>query len=154
MYKKKKCKSPPPPIEINETIRKLIEYLAGLFIIFSSDPRPVIPTPMMETHNTKIVFFDEWSKKGSDILYEIISLGIYKDELDEVGKLILESLFNMNKKSYIDFPEEYKKKNTKKVYPAIDSFCVFIAPTPSNKPSNVEAFLQKTFMGNILVFNY
>jgi len=146
---KKKCKL--PPIEMNESIIKLIEYLEGLFIIFSGDARPVIPTPMMETHNTKIVFFDEWSKKGSDILYEIISLGIYKYELDEVGKFILESLFNMNQKSYIDFPKEYKKINTKKVYPAIDSFCVFISPTPSDKPSNVEAFLQKTFVGNILV---
>ena len=95
MYKKtKKCKL--PPIEMNESIRKLIEYLEGLFIIFSGDARPVIPTPMMEKHNTKIVFFDEWSKKGSDILYEIISLGIYKHELDEVGKFILESLLFKN----------------------------------------------------------
>jgi hypothetical protein len=148
----KKCKSPPPPIKMNVSIRNLIEYLEGLFIIFSGDTRPVIPTPMMETHHTKIVFFDEWSKKGSDILHEIISLGIYKHELDEVGKFILESLFNMNQESYIYFPKEYKKKNTKKVYPAIDSFCVFIAPTRNDKPSNVEAFLQKTFGGNILVF--
>jgi len=150
MYKKtKKCKL--PPIEMNESSRKLIEYLEGLFIIFSGDARPVIPTPMMEKHNTKIVFSGEWSRKGADILSEITKLGIYQHELDEIGKFILQSLFYINEESYIYFPKEYKKKNTKKVYPTIDSFCVFISPTPSDKPSNVEAFLQKKFGEEISV---